>query len=167
MQRSLFCAFLLVLGSYNVCAMGAENRQFTFVDEETQNSPISYKYSIVQAGDNYNFKFATAPTENSSKLKAGYHVLQSVYKDSTINKTYSEHYIRERARCYVFDSSMYTYSLCFLPNDFNHNKKDRFWGFVTQMPNWKWLSTRFFIPLLLVYGVVFYITRRRKKALNS
>jgi hypothetical protein len=28
---------------------------------------------------------------------------------------------------------MHTYSLCFLPNDFNQNKKERFWGFVTQV----------------------------------
>ncbi len=84
------------------------------------------------------------------------------YKDSSINKTYSEHYIRERARCYVFDSSWHTYSLCFLPNDFSVKHKGRFWGFATQMPNWKWLVTRFFLPLGMIYGLVFYFSRRKK-----
>jgi len=44
--------------------------------------------------------------------------------------------------------------------DFNKNKKDRLWGFVTQMPNWKWLITRFFLPALLAFGLFFYLGRR-------
>lgn len=163
MNRSIFYTVLLVLSVNDCCAQTTE---FTFVDNDAQSSPQSYQYSVIQAGDNFNFKFDTVPEDNTTKLQAGYHVLQSVYKDSSINKIYSEHYIRERARCYVFDSNMHTYSLCFLPNDFNQNKKDRFWGFVTQVPNWKWLVTHFFLPVLLVYGVVFYISRRRK-ALQS
>ena len=155
MNRAIFFVVFYVL-STSYCS--AQNSEFTFIDDEAQN----YRYTVVQAGDNYNFKFETAPVENTTKLKAGYHVLQSIYKDSSINKTYSEHYIRERARCYVFDSSWHTYSLCFLPNDFSVKHKDRFWGFVTQMPNWKWLVTRFFLPVLLVYGLVFYASRRKK-----
>lgn len=164
MNRSIFYSALLVLIVLSGTAV-AVNTEFTFVDTATENKPIQYPYSIVQAGDNYNFKFAASPPDNITKLKAGYHVLQSVYQDPTIYKTHSESYIRERARCYVFDSSMYTYSLCFLPNDFSVKNKGRFWGFVTQMPNWKWLLTRFFLPVLLVYVLVFYITRHRKKSL--
>ena len=131
MNRSIFYTVLFILSVNDCCALNTQQTEFTFVDNEIQSSPISYQYTVVQAGDNYNFKFNTAPMDNTTKLKAGYHVLQSVYKDSSINKTYSEHYIRERARCYVFDSTMHAYSLCFLPNDFNQKKKDRFWGFVT------------------------------------
>ena len=162
MNRSILYTMLLVMSTGYCLALSAQDTEFTFVDTDNKKSPQSYQYSVVQAGDNYNFNFNTVPTDNTTKLKAGYHVLQSVYKDNSINKSYSEHYIRERARCYVFDSSMHTYSLCFLPNDFNQNKKDRFRGFVTQMPNWKWLLTRFFLPVLMVYGVVFYMSRRRK-----
>jgi len=162
MNRSIIYAVLFALCAASFSAQSVQNTEFTFEDTDTQNSPQSYQYSIVQAGDNYNFKFDTAPVDNVTKLKA--HVLQSVYKDSSIYKTYSESYIRERARCYVFDSSLHTYSLCFLPNDFSLKNKGRFWGFVTQMPNWKWLVTRFFLPLALVYGLVFYVTRRKKKS---
>ena len=137
--------------------------EFTFVDAEPRKSPESYQYSVIQAGDNYNFKFHRSPVDNATKLRAGYHVLQSVYQDSSINKTHSENYIRERARCFVFDSRFHTYSLCFLPNDFSLKDKGRFWGFVTQVPNWKWLLTRFFFPVLLIYGLVFYIAKRQKK----
>ena len=162
MNRSIFYTALFFLSVNDCCAVNTQNAEFTFVDNAAKDSPVNFQYTVVQAGDNYNFNFNIVPTDNTTKLKAGYHVLQSVYKDISINKRYSEHYIRERARCYVFDSSMHTYSLCFLPNDFNQNKKDRFRGFVTQMPNWKWLLTRFFLPVLLVYGLVFYISRRRK-----
>lgn len=89
-------------------------------------------------------------------------MLQSVYKDSSINKTHSEAYIRERARCYVFDSNFYTYTLCFLPNDFSKGNEDRFWGFVTQMPNWKWLITRFLLPALLSFTLLFYFPKWNK-----
>ncbi len=155
MIRIFFYSILFVLGSTYYSVLSAKNSEFTFVSEEG-----SYQYSIVQTGDNYTFKFERNPGEG--KLNAGYHVLQSVYKDGTINKKYSESYIRERARCYVFDSRFHTYSLCFLPNDFNKKQKDRFWGFVTQVPNWKWLLTRFFLPVALLYALLFYGVRRRK-----
>ncbi|WP_428353273.1 hypothetical protein [Methyloprofundus sp.] len=163
MNRSILYAVMFILSTACHSAFSLANTEFTFVDTFSTNVPESYQYSVIQAGDNYNFKFTSSPIDNATKLKAGYHVLQSVYKDSSINKTHSESYIRERARCYVFDSNFHTYSLCFLPNDFNQNKKDRFWGFVTQVPNWKWLVTRFFLPLLLIYALIFYTVRRRKK----
>lgn len=92
MNRSIFYTVLLVLSVNDCCAQTTE---FTFVDNDAQSSPQSYQYSVIQAGDNFNFKFDTVPEDNTTKLQAGYHVLQSVYKDSSINKIYSEHYIRE------------------------------------------------------------------------
>ena len=152
--------FALIIASNSAFSLAMT--EFTFVDTETRKSPESYQYSVIQAVDNYNFKFHRSPVDNATKLRAGYHVLQSIYQDSSINKTHSESYIRERARCFVFDSRFHTYSLCFLPNDFILKDKGRFWGFVTQVPNWKWLVTRFFLPVLLIYGLVFYIAKRKK-----
>ena len=120
-----------------------------------------YQYSVVQAGDNFNFKFEDNIPQESVKLKAGYKILSAIYTDNSINKTYSEHYIKERARCYVFDSSLHTYSLCFLPNEFSSKSDHRLWGFVTQVPNWKWLVSRFFLPVLFAYGLFFYFTRKK------
>ncbi|BCG65282.1 MAG: hypothetical protein methR_P3108 [Methyloprofundus sp.] len=104
----------------------AKGTEFTFA-----RAGANYQYTVVQTGENYTFKFAQPVNDSVVKLQAGYHVLQSIYQDSSINKQYTEAYIRERARCYVFDSRFYTYSLCFLPNDFNIKYKDRFWGFTT------------------------------------
>ena len=163
MNRSVYYVVIFALGMACSPAMSAQNTEFVFVDVASQGSSESYQYSVIQAGDNYNFKFHSSPGDNSGKLRAGYHVLQSVYQDSSINKTHSESYIRERARCFVFDSRFHTYSLCFLPNDFSLKDKGRFWGFVTQVPNWKWLVTRFFLPILLIYGLIFYIAKRKKK----
>lgn len=156
MGRSLFHSVLFVLGTAYCASISAKSAEFEYVSAKE-----SYQYSVTQTGENYTFKFEKNPDGNTAKLKAGYHVLQSVYKDPSINKTYSESYIRERARCYVFDSNFHTYSLCFLPNEFSRKKKDRFWGFVTQMPNWKWLVTRFFLPVLLAFALLFYVTRRK------
>ena len=161
MYRSGYYSVMLALSMVCSAAMSSQNTEFVFVDT-SQKSSVNYQYTVIQAGDNYNFKFHQSPPDNTSKLRAGYHVLQSIYQDRSIYKTHSESYIRERARCFVFDSRFYTYSLCFLPNDFSVKDKGRFWGFVTQVPNWKWLITRFFLPVLLVYGLVFYINRRRK-----
>ena len=122
----------------------------------------SYQYSVTKTGDNFTFKFATSPEDPVTKLIAGRHVLLSIYKDSSIQKTYTEDYLRERARCFVFDSHFYTYTLCFLPNDFDIKNNDRFWGFVTQVPNWKWLVSRVLVPVLFAFGVFFYAGNRSR-----
>lgn len=115
-----------------------------------------YTYSVTPTGENYTFRFERSPGDIADKLAAGYQVLRQIYRDESIAGRYSEHYIRERARCYVFDSRFYTYSLCFLPNDFNRSESERFWGFTTQMPNWKWLATRIMLPVLLAFALLFY-----------
>lgn len=148
----LFLLFVLILGSTYSSVTNAKNTEFVF-----QTAEESFHYSVIQTGENYTFKFKTNPNGNTEKLNAGYHVLQSIYKDNSINKKHTESYIRERARCFMFDSHFYTYSLCFLPNDFNKQKKDRFWGFVTQVPNGKWLLTRILLPVLLAFALLFYV----------
>jgi hypothetical protein len=121
-----------------------------------------YRYSVLQTGENYSFSFDKNPGEISEKLKAGYHVLQSVYDDSSIETKHSQAYTKERAKCFVFDSSFYTYTACFLPNEFSTNNRERFWGYVTQIPNWKWLVTRNLLPAVLAFGLYFYIGTKRK-----
>lgn len=156
MSLSLFHYSLLLLGSVYCSVISAQSIEFEFATGQEK-----YQYSVIQAGENFNFKFKKNLIDEKTMLKAGYHVLQSVYKDSSINKTYSEGYIRERARCFMVDSNFHTYTLCFLPNEFNQKNKDQLWGFVTQMPNWKWLVTRFFLPVLLIYVLFFYVFRRK------
>ncbi len=133
----------------------AESQEFLFRTEGE-----SYRYSVSQTGENYTFKFDRAPSEQTVKLLAGNQVLRDVYHDDTIEPRYSQHYIRERARCYVFDSRFYTYTLCFLPNDFNRAVRDRFWGFITRVPNWKWLLSRIFLPAILAFAAFFYLRRK-------
>jgi hypothetical protein len=144
--------FLFIVYGPVIKAKSAEY-EFVIADE-------SYPYSVIQAGENFNFKFNKNPKDELIKLEAGYHVLQSVYQDASISRIDSKAYIRERARCYMVDSNFYSYTLCFLPNEFSQKKTDRLWGFVTKMPNWKWLLTRFLLPVIVIYAFFFYITRR-------
>lgn len=155
--RSLLNCVLFVFCMVNCSTILAINADFEYLMDQE-----SYHYSVVQTGDNYNFKFEKNLKGDTVRLKAGSHVLQSIYKDTSINKTHSESYIRERARCYVFDSNFHTYSLCFLPNEFSKNKQDRLRGFVTQVPNWKWQFTRVFLPVSLIFVIVFFATSRKK-----
>lgn len=128
----------------------------------------SYSYTTAQTGINYNFEFDDYPVTNErEKLLAGQHVMQSIYRDKSIKRHYSEGYIRERARCFVFDSRFHTYTLCFLPNEFSSQKQERFWGFVTQMPNWKGLVTRFLFPAILAFSVFFFVTRKKPLKRND
>ncbi len=146
--------FILVM---TVNSVYAKNERFEF-----QLNGKRFQYTVLKTGENFTFKFDEMPGNNEAKLKAGYHVLQSVYQDSSINKTHTESYIKERARCYVFDSYFHTYTLCLLPNDFSKKDKNRFWGYVTQLPNWAWLLTRFFLPVAMAFGLVFYLTKKKK-----
>lgn len=158
MKRTFFYFLFCVLTTVYCSIINAKNTEYTFDDNEQ-----SYSYSIVETGENFTFKFTRNPQDEVTKLKAGRHVLLSIYEDSSINDNYTESYIKERARCFVFDSRFYTYSLCFLPNDFDIKNKNRFWGFTSQVPNWKWLVTRFLLPILLAYALFFYAARRREK----
>ncbi|MDD1636869.1 MAG: hypothetical protein LUQ56_01870 [Methylococcaceae bacterium] len=73
----------------------------------------------------------------SEKLETGYHVLQSIYDDPGIKTNYSQHYSKEISIGFVSDSTYYTYTAGFLPNEFSQNNRDRFWGFAPQIPTWR------------------------------
>lgn len=149
LHKLLFCLlFLLVVRPGLGLAEGAG--QFVY-----QHEGLDYPYVIKQTGDNYTFEFAKNPGLEGRKLKAAVHVLQSAYGDSSINPTYSETFMKETALCFVFDGTFYSYRVCFLPNDYSPDNKNRFWGFVTQLPNALWLITRNLLPALLVIGLVF------------
>jgi hypothetical protein len=158
--KTLFLYLLFFAWATNYCleACAAEN-EFVY-----EHQGEAYRYSVSKAGEDYTFTFDKNPGEMSEKLKAVYHVLQSVYDDPTIETKYSQGYIKERARCFVFDSAFYTYTTCFLPNEFSLNNRDRFWGFVTQVPNWKWLVIWNLLPAVLAFGLFFYIGTKRKKS---
>ncbi|MBU2571897.1 MAG: hypothetical protein KJ725_18080 [Gammaproteobacteria bacterium] len=156
----VFLCYLIFIWATNYCpeARAAEDGYIYEYQSEV------YRYSVLETGENYTFTFDKNPGEISEKLKAVYHVLQSVFSDSSIEKRHSEAYTKERAKCYVFDSSFYTYTACFLPNEFSTTNSDRFWGYVTQIPNWKWLVTWNLLPAVLAFGLFFYIGAKRKSS---
>ena len=139
-------------------AQRAEENEFIFELEQEK-----YPYVTSKTGDSYNFEFGKDPGGMDQRLTAALHVLQSVFNDPSIDSQYSEAYTRERAKCFIFEGLYYSYSVCFLPNEFSPNKQDVFRGFVTQLPNWKWILTRNVLPALLVIGIFLFLTRKREK----
>lgn len=121
-----------------------------------ESGDIQYRYFVVQSGDNYNFEFENGPESTIERLKAGVHVLQSLYEDSSIELEKRESYIRERAACSLFEGDFYNYTFCILPNEFSTNKQDVFRGFVTQLPSWKWMVVWILLPVLLIFGLIFF-----------
>ncbi|MFM8332766.1 MAG: hypothetical protein ACKN9T_13860 [Candidatus Methylumidiphilus sp.] len=122
----------------------------------------NYPYSVKQTGENYTFEFEKTPGEGK-KIPAAVHVLASVYGDDSINPSYSETFMKETALCFVFDGTWYSYRACFLPNDYSPGKRERFWGFVSQLPNAKWLITRNLLPVVLAFGLLFFVPWRRRQ----
>ena len=123
-----------------------------------------YHYSVVAAGENHNFEFESNPGSYNEQLKAGVHILQSIYQDSSVNLENRENYIRERAKCSLFLGSLYNYTFCVFPNDFSPEKQELFRGFVTQLPNWKWMVIWNLLPVLLVFGLIFFFTKKPKNS---
>jgi len=156
--KMIFFSALIFVFATNYCVITrAAKNEFIY-----EHQGEVYRYFVSETGENYTFTFDKNPGDISEKLKAGYHVLQSVYDDPTIETKHSQGYIKERARCFVFDSTFYTYTACFLPNEFSPNNRDRFWGFVTRIPNWKWLVTRNLLPAVMAFGLFFFISTKRK-----
>ena len=135
----------------------ASKAEFIYVSEGEE-----YRYHVVQSGENYNFEFKKTPENTIEQFKAGVHVIQSLYNDSSIELENRQGYIRERAKCSLFEGSFYNYTLCIFPNDFSSKKQDVFRGYVTQLPNWKWMVTRILLPVLLVFVLIFFFTKQRK-----
>lgn len=143
---------LMVLALYgNSIGLAEETGNFQW-----QLNGSNSTYSVKQTGENYTFEFANNPGNLFNKLQASLAVLKTVYGDSSINSTYSETFMKETAQCFVFDANFYSYRACFLPNDYSPGNRDRFWGFVTQLPNAMWLITRNLVPALLGFGLFFY-----------
>jgi len=123
---------------------------------------VKYPYTVVETGDNYTFEFSKNPKAESGRLKAALHVFQSVYGDDSIASQYSEFFMKETARCFSFNGRFYTYRVCFLPNDYSPENKDRFWGFTNRLPNAMWFITRNILPLLLVAAVLYFVLREKR-----
>ena len=128
-----------------------------------QTEGQDYPYTVKQTGDNYTYEFEKNPGKEGKKIKAVWHVLQSVYEDSSINPSYSETFMKETALCFVFDGTFHSYRACFLPNDYSPGNRERFWGFVTKLPNARWLITFNLLPALLAIGLVFLYPKLRKR----
>jgi hypothetical protein len=148
----------LLLVSMGQLVSGAAIASARYVYE---NEGISYPYVTEVTGENYTFEFERNPGKEGGRLKASLHVLSSVYGDDSIDREYSEVFMKEGAKCYVFEARFYSYRTCFLPNDYSPDKKDRFWGFVSRLPNAMWFLTRNGIPAALVLGGVVWAFRRR------
>lgn len=154
-KTKTFLLIFLIFISNQLYAMTSQT--FTY-----QHNKETYAYQIKETGINYNFRFEKSPGDLAQKKQAGLHVLRSIYMDDSIVEDFSKAYKKERANCYALEARFYTYTLCFLPNDFAPEKQERFWGFTTRVPNWLWQITHVLMPLLLVFGVIFYFTSNRK-----
>jgi hypothetical protein len=139
-----------------MAASAAAARSFVY-----ESGGISYPYTTEPTGENFTFEFEKNPGKEGGRLKASLHVLRSLYGDDTIASEYGEVFMKEGAKCYVFEARFYSYRACFLPNDYSPDKKDRFWGFVSRLPNSMWFLTRNGIPALLILGGAYWMFRKR------
>ncbi|MGZ8217276.1 hypothetical protein [Methylomagnum sp.] len=127
-----------------------------------ENEGKRYPYVVDSTGDNYTFEFETNPGREGGRLKALGHVFRSAYGDDSVAPQYSEVFMKEGAKCYVFEATFYSYRGCFLPNDYSPDKRDRFWGFVSRLPNAMWFLTRNILPAVLVVGGLFLVFRAKR-----
>lgn len=156
-NKSLFSdIFVIITATLYLFPASAAGTEFSY-----KSGGQDYRYSVVAAGENFNFEFDANPGNNNEQLRAGVHILRSIFQDSSVNLEKRQNYIRERAKCSLFEGNMYNYTFCVFPNDFSPNKQEKFRGFVTQVPNWKWMVIWNLLPVLLVFGMVFFFTRKR------
>ena len=154
---TLIGVIVTLMATVSCIAVSADRTEYLY-----DKSGKTYRYFVTPTGDNYSFEFEDNPGNMNERFQAGLHVLYSLYHDSSINAGSKQYYVKERAHCYALASTFHTYSLCFLPNDFTGpDKRERFWGFVTQMPNWKWLVLYNLFPALLFFGLIFFFTRKK------
>ncbi len=131
--------------------VNAGEQSFVYRNDQTE-----YAYQVKETGINYHFQFTHPISDPEQRKRAGLQVLKSVYRDTSIAANFSKAYSKERADCFALDSRFYTYTLCFLPNDFAVGHKQRFWGFVTRVPNWTWQFTHVLLPFALAAFLGFY-----------
>ncbi len=158
----LFGLLLFICLTFSTVSTAENTGTFNF-----QSEGENYPYTVKQTGDNFTYEFSKNPGKEGKKLKAAVHVLTSVYQDNSINPRYSETFMKETALCFVFDGTFHSYRACFLPNDYSPDNRERFWGFVTQLPNAMWLVTFNLLPALLAIGLAFYYPRLRRDADSS
>jgi len=154
-HRSVIILVLLVVATYLSLAAAQEKHRY-------EDGGQVYSYVFTKTGDNYSFEFDNSPGTEGQRLKALGSVLQAIYEDGSIESHYSKFFMKEGARCFVFDATFYSYTACFLPNDFSPEHRDRFWGFVSRLPNAAWLITRNLLPAVLVVGAFFVLRRQRR-----
>lgn len=157
-KTNLGASLLVLLGLAQILPATALAEQRHVYEHEGK----AYPYVADSTGDNYTFEFAINPGREGGRLKAVQHVLRSVYGDGSVDSQYSEVFMKEGAKCYVFEATFYSYRACFLPNDYSPDKKDRFWGFVSRLPNANWFLTRNILPALLVAGGAFLGFRAKR-----
>lgn len=146
----------LVLATSPALAAALETHRYV-ADGQT------YTYSVQPTGENYTFDFDQNPGSESRQLRAVGAVFKTVYADESIAPLYHQAFMKEGARCFAFAAHFYTYTACFLPNDYAPEQRERFWGFVSRLPNAAWLITRNLLPALLVLGVFFVSLRKRPR----
>jgi len=115
-----------------------------------------YEYTLTATGENYTFEFKDNPGAVDDRLAVVWHVLQTVYGDSSIPARHGYFFMKEGAKCFVYDASLYTYNACFLPNEYSPGHRERFWGFVTRLRSGWWLVSRNLIPAALALGICLY-----------
>ncbi len=145
MTSQKICFLLVLLGAAFATHSTAKERYFF----------DGNAYIVKETGVNRSFVFEQNFDDPEKRKQAGLHVLRTVYDDFTIEPDFSKAYVKERAKCYALDSRFYTYTLCFLPNEFT-KQKAVLRGFVTQVPNWFWQFTHILLPALAILGLVFW-----------
>jgi hypothetical protein len=154
-KSAVFLSVLALLALAEAPRAAAESR---YVHE---HEGVSYPYLVDTTGENHTFEFEKNPGREGGRLRALGHVFRSVYGDDTVESNYSQVFPKEGAKCYVFEARFYTYRGCFLPNDYSPDKPDRFWGFVTRLPNFSWFLTRQILPAALLLGGIAWWWRKR------
>ena len=155
--KNLVCSLLFPLFVIQFAPpVNAAPQKFTYEDLGEV-----YPYSVEQTGDSYSFEFERSPSKEGERLRAVSSVFQAVYDDNSIKPEYSQFFTKEGARCFVFDANLYSNTACFLPNDFSPEHRDRFWGFVSRLPNSMWLMTRNLLPAVLLIGAFFFTLRKK------
>jgi hypothetical protein len=155
-MRSLTLFFFALVFATNPALAAAMETHRYDADGQT------YTYSVQPTGENYTFEFDKSPGTESRQLRAVGAVFKTVYEDESIAPLYHQAFMKEGARCFVFPANFYSYTDRFLPNDYAPEQRERFWGFVSRLPNAAWLITRNLLPALLVLGVFFVCLRKRQ-----
>lgn len=160
-DRGYACKGLMVLWHGLLAILLAAGEAEAESWHSVQNGDRLLRYSLRPTGENFTFQFDENPGTLEARLQAGLHVLSSAYEDESIASRQSSFFMKEGAKCFVFDGRFHTYTTCFLPNDYSPGNEERFWGYVTRVPNGYWLVTRNLLPAVLLL-VLFALWLRRK-----